>query len=53
MRNISKLGPVVQEELSFKDYLQLLQTVEPFCTFGRGHYEEHLYEILLSIHVNL
>ena len=46
-----KLGPVVQEEMSFKDisYLQLLQTVEPFCTFGRGHYEEHFYEILLSI----
>ena len=49
-------GPVVQEEMSFKDssYLELWQ---PFCyaernhlcNFGRGYQEEQFCEIILNL----
>ena len=52
MRNNSvklfELGPVVQEEILFKD-ISDLKLWQPFCSaernhlfiFGRGHYEKH------------
>ena len=47
-------GPVVK--MSFK-YISIFssgghfsqQSIIVFCNFGRGHYEEHLYEIILNL----
>ena len=51
-----KFGPVVQEEMLFKDisYLELWQPFclvgqNPLCNFGIGYYEEHFCEIILNL----
>ena len=55
-----KFGPVVKEELSFKDisYLELWQPLSSvncsaehnnLCSFGRGYYEEQFCEIILNL----
>ena len=51
-----KFGPVVQEEMSFKDisYLELWRSscyVEPnhLCNFGRGYHDEQFCEIILNL----
>ena len=51
-----EFGPVVQQEMSFRDssYLELFW---PFCSaeqnhlceFGTGHYEEQFCEIILNL----
>ena len=56
MKNNFEFGPVVQEEILFKDipYLELWQ---PFCSvernhlcnFGGGYYEEQFYETILNL----
>ena len=55
MRNNSvklfEFEPVVQE-MSFEDisYLELfLGVAKPFGHFGRGHHEEHFFEIILNL----
>ena len=50
-----EFGPVVQEEMPFKD-ISYLKVWWPFCSaeqnhlciFGRGHYEERLCDIILN-----
>ena len=50
------LGPVVQEEMLFKD-VSYLELWRPFCStewnhlcnFGRGYYEEQFCEIILNL----
>ena len=51
-----KCGPVVQEEMSFKDrsYLELWQLplfggLDPLCDIGRRHHEEQSCEIILNL----
>ena len=49
-------GPVVYEEMPLND-LSCLEHWQPFCllemnhlcNFGRGHYEEQFYEIILNL----
>ena len=48
-----KLGPVVQEDMSFKDvsYLELWQPLcsvdwNHLCNFERGHHGEHSCEVI-------
>ena len=49
-------GPVVQEEMPFKG-ISYLDIWQPFCsaecyhlcTFGRGHYEEQFFKIILNL----
>ena len=51
-----KFGPVVQEEMSFKD-ISYLELWRPFCyverkhlcNFGRGYQEEKFCEIILNV----
>ena len=51
-----KFGPVVQEEMSFKDisYPELWRRLcsvdwNLLCNFGRVHHEEQSYEIILNL----
>ena len=51
-----KFGPVVQKEVSF-EYISNLALWWPFCSvegghlcnFGKGHYEEQFFEIILNL----
>ena len=51
-----KFGPVVQEEVLFKD-ISDMELWPPFCSaeqnhlcnFGRGHYEKQFCEIILNL----
>ena len=56
MWSYMKFGPVVQEEMSFKDisYLELWLPFcsvkrNDFCNFGRGYQEEQFCEIILNL----
>ena len=54
--NYFEYKPMVQEEMPFKDF-SYLQLWRPFCLaeqnhlckFGRGHHEEHFFEIILHL----
>ena len=53
---LCKFGPVVQEEMSFKD-ISYLELWWPFCyaeqnqlcNFGRGYQEEQFCEVILNL----
>ena len=54
--NYFKFGPMIQEEMSFKDisYLELWWSLcsaeqNPLRNFGRGHYEEQFSELILNL----
>ena len=56
MLSYVKLGPVVQEEMLFKDisYLELwwpfcYAELNHLCNFGRGYQEEQYCEIILNL----
>ena len=56
LRNYYEFGPVVQEEISFKD-ISYLEPWQPFCSvqwnhmcyFGRWHYQKRFCEIILKL----